>query len=136
MDGRDRWGIGIQHPDYLLGKTSEENIEVVFVANQSVVTSGDYQRFYTVDGKTYHHLIDPETHMPADRFRSVSIVTEDSGFADFLSTAVFLMSYEEGRALVESLDGVEALWVLPDLTLQATEGMQAISHSHGGSAND
>lgn len=136
MDERDRWGIGIQHPDYLLGKTTDENIEVVYVANQSVVTSGDYQRFFTVDGKPYHHLIDPVTHMPADTFRSVSIVTEDSGLADFLSTAIFLMEYEEGRALVESLDGVEALWVFPDLTMQATDGMKAISYSHGAHATD
>lgn len=136
MDDRDYWGIGIQHPDYFLGKTSEENIEIVYVADQSVVTSGDYQRFFLVDGKMYHHLIDPTTHMPADGFRSVSIVTHDSGYADFLSTALFLTDYETGRKLVDSLEGVEAMWVFPDLHIEATDGMKAMSHSHGADTND
>ena len=135
-DERDRWGIGIQNPDYLMGKSSEENAEVVFVADQSVVTSGDYQRFYTVDGQVYHHLIDPDTRYPADRFRAVSIVTEDSGLADFLSTAVFLLEYEEGRALVESIEGTEALWILKDGSLQYTAGMEDMSYSKGADATD
>lgn len=135
-DERDRWGIGIQNPAYLLGESSEENIEVVYVADQSVVTSGDYQRFYTVDGVTYHHLIDPETLFPADHFRAVSIVTDDSGLADFLSTAIFLMEYEEGKALIDSIDGAEALWVMKDGEVRFTEGMKQIAYSQGAHATD
>ncbi len=135
-DDRNRWGIGIQNPDYLLGKSSEENIEVVYVAGKSVVTSGDYQRFYTVDGKTYHHLIDPDTHYPADYFRAVSIVADDSGLADFLSTAIFLMDYEQGKALIDSIEGAEALWVMKDGEVQYTEGMEKIAYSKGAHATD
>lgn len=136
MDERARWGIGISNPDYVLGESTEENAEVVYVADQSVVTSGDYQRFFTMDGERYHHLIDPDTHWPPTHFRSVTIVTKDSGLADFLSTAVFLTDYESGRKLVESLDGVEALWILPDGTKEFTEGMRAISYSQGAHATD
>ena len=67
-----------------------------------------------MDGQRYHHLIDPDTLMPDTDFRSVSIITEDSGYADLLSTAAFLMPYEESRAFIDSLDGVEAIWLFPD----------------------
>ncbi|MEL7649636.1 MAG: FAD:protein FMN transferase [Sedimentibacter sp.] len=135
MDGiRDKWGVGIQNPDGVLGTSDESIIETVFLTDASVVTSGDYQRFYMVGDKRVHHLIDPVTLMPGDYFRAVSIVTEDSGRADFLSTTVFLMPYEEGRSLVESLDGVEALWILKDGTVQTTEGMDKIMKSKGATA--
>lgn len=129
LDGqRDKWGVGIQNPSL----EEEENIiETLFVDETSVVTSGDYQRFYTVSGTRYHHLIDPNTLMPANYFRSVSIVTTDSGIADALSTAVFLLPYEEGRALVESVDGVDALWIFEDFSMKATEGMEKVMRSKG-----
>jgi len=69
--------------------------------------------------------------MPGDYFRAVTLVAEDSGESDFLSTTVFLMPYEEGRELVESMDGVEALWVFKDGTVEATDGMRQIMKSQG-----
>ena len=129
-DGRSGWGIGIQDPDGAVFGLSDY-VEVLYIAGQSVVTSGDYQRFYTVDGENYHHLIDPDTLMPAKEFRSVSIITQDSGFADMLSTAAFLMPYEESRASIESLDGVDAIWLFPDGSIQMTEGAMAIAKSCG-----
>ncbi len=135
LDGiRDKWGVGIQNPDSLIGNSEESVLETVFLTNASVVTSGDYQRFYMVGDKVIHHLIDPKTLMPGDYFRAVSVVTENSGKADFLSTTVFLLPYEEGRALVESLDGVEALWVFKDGTIETTDGMKAIMKSEGATA--
>lgn len=130
QDGRENWGIGIQNPDYILGKSSEENAEVLYVHDTSVVTSGDYQRFYTVDGKNYHHLIDPQTGYPGDLYRSVSIMIHDAGLADFLSTALFMLPMEEGRALAEQ-QGAEVMWILQDGTIEYTEGMRAIAHSQG-----
>lgn len=131
---RNKWGVGIQNPDNALGNSEESVLETVFLNDASVVTSGDYQRFYVVGDKVLHHLIDPKTLMPGDYFRAVSIVTEESGRADFLSTTVFLLPYEEGRALVESIEGVEALWIFKDGTLESTEGMKAIMKSHGATA--
>ena len=86
---------------------------------------GDYQRFYEdIHGVRYHHLIDPATLFPAVHFRSVSIITDDSGLADFLSSAVFLMSYEDGLKLVNSLDGVEAIWLLEDGKIRMSNGLK------------
>ena len=130
LDGRKGWGVGIQDPDGAIFGLSDI-VETLFLANSSVVTSGDYQRFYTVDDKNYHHLIDPDTLMPADHFRSVSIITEDSGWADMLSTAAYLMPYEQSRAFIESLDGVEAMWIFPDGSKEMTDGAAKIAKSRG-----
>lgn len=130
MDGRSAWGVGIQDPDgAVFGK--EDIVEALYLSNLSVVTSGDYQRFYEVDGQRYHHLIDPDTLMPGAFYRSVSIITEDSGYADFLSTAAFLMPYEQSRAFIESLDGVEAIWLFDDGSMELTDGAKGWARSYG-----
>ena len=99
------WVIGIQDPD-----NADGNLHTVYVSGGSVVTSGDYQRCYWVDGEPYHHIIDPGTQMPGRYWRCVSIVCQDSALADALSTALFLLPLEQGRALVESC-GADAFWV-------------------------
>lgn len=129
---RARWGVGIQNPDILFPKEGESNIlETIFVSGQSVVTSGDYQRYFVVDGKVYHHLIDKDTLYPGDYFRAVTVVTEDSALADFLSTVIYLMPYEEGRALVDNNKNVDALWIMKDGSVVASDGMKAIMLSEG-----
>jgi len=130
QDGRKAWGVGIQDPDGVVFGLSDY-VEVLYISGLSIVTSGDYQRFYTVDGVNYHHLIDPDTLMPATHFRSVSIITQDSGLADMLSTASFLMPYEESRAFIESLEGVDAIWLFPDGSIQMTEGAMTVAKSCG-----
>ena len=112
------WVIGIQDPN-----AADKNIHTVFVSQNSVVTSGDYQRAYMVEGKLYHHIIDPETRRPAAYWRSVSIICADSGLADALSTALFLMDREAGEALVLSC-GAEAFWVAADGTEHMTGGFE------------
>ncbi len=117
--GGDKWNIAIQSPN-----AGEANLCVVSLAGQSLVTSGDYQRSYTVDGKNYHHIIDPETLMPSTYWRSVSILCDDSGLADCLSTALFLLPLEEGKALAEQC-GVEAMWVDAQMNITQTTGFAA-----------
>ena len=134
QDGRKSWGVGIQDPDGSVFGLSDY-VEVLYIHDISVVTSGDYQRYYEVDGQRYHHLIDPETLMPDTDFRSVSIITEDSGYADMLSTAAFLMPYEESRAFIESLDGVDAIWLFPDGSMQMTDGAMKVAKSCGATNN-
>ena len=99
------WVIGIQDPE-----ENDKNLHTIYLKEGSVVTSGDYQRTYWVDGTAYHHIIDPQTLMPAAYWRSVSIVCPDSGLADALSTGLFLMDYEQGKALAQKC-GAEVLWV-------------------------
>ncbi len=105
------WMVGIENP-----QDSEEEPYVAYMAlaGQSLVTSGSYQRYYVVNGKRYHHIIHPDTLMPSDAYLSVSIIAPSSADGDVLSTALFCMTLEEGLALIDSLDGVEAHWVLAD----------------------
>ena len=100
--------------------------QIITIADTSCVTSGDYERYFTVEGKKYHHIIDKDTLMPADYFSSVTIIANDSGLADCLSTALFCMSYEEGLALVEKIGGVEVLWIYSDGTMKTTQGFDAL----------
>ncbi|MDD5602745.1 MAG: FAD:protein FMN transferase [Eubacteriales bacterium] len=135
LDGvRARWGIGIHDPEKPV-LSDGELLDVVYLNNGSVVTSGDYERYYIVDGRRYHHIIDPETLMPGEYFKSVTVVTADSGLADALSTAVFLMPCVEGRAFINSLEDVEAIWVMRDGTVEVTEGLKMILRSYGASGS-
>ena len=99
------WVIGIQNPD-----DPDKNLHTIYVSGGSVVTSGDYQRLFQVEGQTYHHIIDPQTQMPATYWRSVSVVCADSGLADALSTGLFLMDLDRGKALAQSCNA-EVMWV-------------------------
>ena len=117
--GEKPWVIGIQDPN----GNADDYIDTVNMIKGSVVTSGDYQRYYTVDGKNYHHIIDPKTLMPSTYWRGVTIICDDSGLADALSTALFLMDRESGEKLVLS-HGAEALWVDADGNEYYTEGFK------------
>lgn len=119
-DGRTLWNIGIENPDldaadYLLN---------VQITDLSVVTSGDYQRYYTVDGKKYCHIINPATLMPSEYVSSVSVICSDSSLGDALSTTLFNMPVDEGMALVESMEGVEAVWVDKSYTNTFSSGFE------------
>lgn len=100
------WVVGIQDPD----EENGANVHTLSILRGAVVTSGDYQRYYTVNGERYHHIIDPETLMPAKHWRCVTVICPDSGIADALSTALFLMPKEDGEKLLE-VYGAEALWI-------------------------
>lgn len=129
---RANWGIGIMDPNILFPVEGQSNIvETVFVHDMSVVTSGDYQRFFIVDGEVYHHLIDKDTLEPGHYHRAVTVIHPNSGLADFLSTAVFLMPYEEGYELINSIPEAEALWIDFEDNITTTEGMKEIMLSEG-----
>lgn len=116
------WNVGIQNPDL---ESEDPYILITQLEDLSLVSSGDYERYYTVDGKEYHHIIDPNTLMPAEYFTAVSIITQDSGLADALSTTIYNMPLEEGQALIESLEGTEAMWVMKDGSLVYSSGFEA-----------
>ena len=118
------WVGGVENPwdSSEVYTTASSTVAAVKMSDLSLVTSGDYQRYYVVDGVRYHHLIDPATLQPAAYFDSVSVLAPDSGVADCLTTGLFCMPLEEGQALVESLDGVEALWCTPDGDIISSSG--------------
>ena len=98
------WTVGIQNPD------RGDYLRKLTLTSGSIVTSGDYQRYFEVDGKRYHHIIDPATGMPSEYWRSVTVLCEDSALADCLSTALFLLPLEAGKALAEQCNA-QAVWV-------------------------
>lgn len=119
--GEKDWVFGIQNPDL---EAKNDIIQRVSITDKCLVTSGDYQRYYVVDGVEYCHIIDPDTLMPPSYFSAVSIICDDSGLADALSTALFNMPYEEGLALINSMNNAEAIWVLKDGSIKYTENFE------------
>lgn len=118
---KEPWNVGIQNPD---GSTGQSVLEVVKIDDKSLVTSGDYERYYVVDGERYNHIIDPDTLFPSKYFTAVSIISKDSGLADALSTAIFSMPFEEGLDLINSLPDTEAMWIFPDKTIKYSENFK------------
>lgn len=115
----DLWNVGIQSPD-----DKSKTIGTVLLNNMSLVTSGIYERYYTVNGKNYHHIIDPHTLMPSTYFKAVTILCPDSGMADALSTAVFNMSYEQGLKFISTMKDTEVMWVFLDGTIKYSAHFQ------------
>ncbi|MEN6634406.1 MAG: FAD:protein FMN transferase [Clostridiaceae bacterium] len=113
------WRVGIQNP------YGDGNLCAVVVSGENVVTSGTYERYYTVDGKRYHHIIDPDTLMPSTYYDSVTVISSDSALADALTTGLFCMPIDEGMALIERLPDTEALWVLDDGSQRQSSGFSA-----------
>lgn len=101
------YNIGIASP------ISNETFEVVKDENISVVTSGGYERFYEYNGVMYHHIIDPNTLYPANSMKSVTVIGEDSGLCDILSTTLFLMNIDEGKEFIKDYD-VKVIWFTND----------------------
>lgn len=128
-EAKEAWNVGIQNPDL---ESEDQYLYNLDMTDMSLVSSGDYERYYTVDGVEYHHIIDPETLMPAAYFTAVSIVCEDSGLADALSTSIYNMSYEEGLSLIETLPDTEVLWVFKDGSMKYTPGFEAMLHDQSG----
>ena len=100
--------VGVQDPD-----GGENYLHTLYLTRGSMVTSGDYQRAYMVDGELYHHIIDPDTLYPGKLWRAVTVVCPDSGLADALSTALFLLPVEEGQKLLTQCESY-AMWVDAD----------------------
>lgn len=116
------WNIGIQNPEDNRG----EYIGIAKVSDQTVVTSGIYERYFEQDGKRYHHLLDTATGYPIENeIAGVSIIASQSVDADALSTVAFALGIEKGIPLIESLDGVEVIYITKEHTLYASSGVEA-----------
>lgn len=116
------WRIGIRHP------REEHNIIVVLsLAGGAVVTSGDYERAFSEDGVSYHHILDPDTGFPAGKLASVTIKAETALKADALSTAVFLLGPGKGLALIESMPQVEGVLITSDIDVLVSSGLEGLA---------
>lgn len=133
-NGESNISIGGTHPvrengNFVIGITDPENPFDIYATayvsdGEQLVTSGDYQKFFVVDGEKYHHIIDPSTLMPSSHSRSVSIITSDPALADLYSTAIFNMSIEDGQTFVDSIAGLEAIWFAMDGTVYFSENFE------------
>lgn len=133
-DSRSKWNISIMNPNTAENPDAEP-VDFLYVTDLSVVTSGDYQRYYTVNGKKIHHIIDPDSLYPADNYKSVTVVTKDSGKADLLSTWLFTLPLEESMAIARQ-EGAEALWILQDDSIVYTDGYLVYSKNYGNAVID
>lgn len=112
--------VGLQKPFGSQG----EILAVLPVADRSMVSSGVYERCFEQDGRLYHHLLDPSTGHPVENgLLGVTILSDSSMEGDALSTTCFCMGPEEGMALVESLPGTEAVFIMEDYSLRTSSGI-------------
>ena len=115
------WNIGIQDPINKSGKY----VGIVCVQNKSVVTSGNYERYFIKEGKRYHHIIDPRTGEPSENgIISATVVSEYSIDGDALTTCVYVMGIEKGLKIIQSIDGAEAILITRDKKVYVTSGIR------------
>jgi len=100
---KESWQIGIRHP-----RSKKDIIHTLKLNNKAISTSGDYERFFIVNGKRFSHIVDPHTGKPSEGVTSVTIVCDSAKKADFLSTAVFVMGPEKGLEFIQSFKNIEA----------------------------
>ena len=114
------WVVGVQDPD-----GGDNYLHTLYLTKGSMGTSGDYQRAYMVDGELYHHIIDPDTLYPGTLWRAVTVVCPDSGLADALSTALFLLPMEEGQKLLDACEST-AMWVDAEGNMYYSTGFEEL----------
>lgn len=118
LDG-SKWVTGIKDP-----LNSDSNYSMYLeIADTSCVTSGVYERYFTVNNERYHHIIDKDTLMPANYYLSLTVITKNSGLADALSTALFCVEFEECKKIVEEMKDVEAVWIFSDGKVEYSSGI-------------
>lgn len=115
------WRIGIQDPF----KDRGEFMGVLSVKNKSVVTSGNYERYFIQGGKRFHHIIDPKTGYPSDsKIISATIISDNSIDGDGLSTGVYIVGIDKAMELIESISGVDAIFITDDKKTYITSGIK------------
>lgn len=119
---RDYWTIGLKDPD----NPNATYATIAVESGWNIVTSGDYERFYEVDGVEYHHIINPQTLFPSWHIRAVTVVSKNPALGDIYSTAAFVLPLDEAIALINSLDDVEAIWFDENENIHYSENFEAI----------
>lgn len=113
------FNLGVQDPQAEDGSI----LGYLQLSDKSLVTSGDYQRYFMQDGKRYHHILDPKTGYPAESgLSSVTIISDSSVVGDALSTTCFVLGKDKGLELINSYDGVEAIFIDHDGNMYFSDG--------------
>jgi thiamine biosynthesis lipoprotein len=113
------WTIAIKHP-----RDRDRVMAALPLANVCVVTSGDYERFFEVEGRRYHHILDPRSGYPSRGCMSATVVGPDAAQADALATALCILGPEAGLELIEGIERTEALVVGMDGKVQLSSGLK------------
>lgn len=113
------WSVGIMDPE-----DRNKIIAWLDADDKAIVTSGDYEKYFTCNGKRYSHIIDPRTGYPVSGIKSVTIISLNAEVADAMATAVFVMGEKDGLALVEQLNGIECLIVNEKNEIITSKGLQ------------
>ena len=116
--GQDPWRLAVQHP------RQQGVLFLLDMTDVAVATSGDYESYFFLDGKRYHHILDPKTGYPARGVSSVTIIALQATDADALATAVFVLGVEKGMALLKTIPEVQAIVVDLDLRSSLTDGLR------------
>jgi thiamine biosynthesis lipoprotein len=116
------WQAGIRDPR----GPRDSYFAIAGVKDHAFSTAGDYERFFFIDGKRYHHIIDPKTGYPATGARSVTIYAPDATTADGLDDAVLILGPEKGMKLIESLRDVGAVIVDMDNKVHISKRLQDV----------
>nr|WP_241425592.1 FAD:protein FMN transferase [Clostridium saccharobutylicum] len=114
------WRVGIQNPFEPRG----EHIGILNVKNKSVVTSGNYERYFIKDGKRFHHILDPRTGYPSQsKIISATIISDNSIDGDGLSTGVYILGVDKAIDIIERMNGIEAIFITEDKKIYTTSGV-------------
>lgn len=118
---KTQWYIGIQNPFNKRG----EFVGFISIKNKSVVTSGNYERYFISNGKRFHHIIDPKTGYPSDsKIVSSTIISDHSIDGDGLSTGVYIMGLDKSIKLIESIKGIDAIFITENKEVYFTSGIK------------
>jgi FAD:protein FMN transferase len=119
--GNKSWMVGIKNPRQ--ERADDEVIARLSLDDKAISTSGDYERYFILDGRRFHHILDPRTGYPADASRSVSVISDQGYMADAFSTALFIAGPEKGLKLAEEI-GMDAVIIGNDGSFHITPGLQ------------
>lgn len=114
------YNIAVQKPFAKMN----ESLAALEISDQTVVSSGIYERYFKVEEKIYHHILDPKTGYPVENnLLGVTIICDQSVDGDGLSTSCFSLGLEKGMELIESLDNTEAVFITNDYVLHTSSGI-------------
>ena len=117
-DGRP-WTIGIADPN-----AKEHPFSSLSVSNMAVATSGNYEKYATINGKKYSHTIDPKTGFPVSGIKSVTIICASAELADAMATPVMVMGIEAGLGMINQMKEIACIIIDDDNSIYTSSNIK------------